>query len=155
MYKLTTKILAVVLTCILAVRDWIIRKYIYIYIYIERNLRHTGVDKTNVCYSCVYGECYRYMKVRLVKFTSKYPSIYKKLQKKPRRRYVNLYHALYSSVLAMQSIWSRMRILRMIHLNTGLTVEACMFWIWKTHFKYRVTQKTGTFEKPSKLSLFL
>ena len=70
----------------------------------QRSLLHTRVDKTNACYSCAYDECYRYIKFRFVRFTSNYPGMYKNLKKKPRRRYVNLYHVLYSSVLAMQSI---------------------------------------------------
>jgi len=46
----------------------------------QRILFHTGVDKTNVCYSCDNDEYYTYMKVRFVRFTSKYPSMYKKLE---------------------------------------------------------------------------
>jgi hypothetical protein len=132
MYKFKVKKISLCFTSILSIRDWVTRKYFYM----QRILRHTGVDKTDVCYSCDSDKCYRCVNVRFIKITSKYSSMYKNWKKKLRRRHVNLYHALYSSVLAMQSIWSQVRMLRIIHLSTGLTVEACIFWIWKAYFKY-------------------
>jgi hypothetical protein len=77
MNKFTKKKLTFVLTSILPVRGWVTRKYFYM----QRILLHTCVDKTDVCYSYDSDECYRCVKVRFVKITSKYLSMYKKLEK--------------------------------------------------------------------------
>jgi hypothetical protein len=47
----------------------------------QRILRHTGVDKADVCYSYDSDKCYKCVKFRFVKITSKYLSMYKKLVK--------------------------------------------------------------------------